>query len=89
MTLRTIVRAAVVPTVFAALPLIAYAVVVRHLADAGASGVVLGAISGDTTAALAETAIALLLRVYTVVVLPAVVVLWIARVAARRVARGR
>ncbi len=56
------------------LPLLAYAALVAMARRSGAATVMMGAVAGSSTGALLTMALALALRLYTVVVLPGVVV---------------
>lgn len=66
-----------VPFLFGALPLALEGALVAWLDEAGAAGVMLGAVSGAPLPAVAATLVALLLRLYCVVALPGLAVLWI------------
>jgi hypothetical protein len=59
------------------LPLFVEAALVAWMRDHGAATVMLGAASGSTPAAIAAMGVALLLRVYTVVALPGMLVAWL------------
>jgi hypothetical protein len=71
--------------IFVVLPLAASWGSVEWLHRTGAAGVMLGATSGASRVLLGATLLALLLRLYTMVVLPGVLTVWIAfRLTARR-----
>jgi hypothetical protein len=84
------------PLLAGVLPLVAQAALVAWMRDHGAATVMLGAAAGSTPAAIAAMAVALALRVYTVVALPGLCVAWlatrawaaVARAAAARAQRG-
>jgi hypothetical protein len=59
------------------LPLLVEAELVAWMRAHGAATVMLGAAAGSTRAAIAAMGVALLLRVYTVVALPGLVVAWL------------
>lgn len=59
------------------LPLLVEAELVDWMRAHGAATVMLGAAAGSTRAAVAAMGVALLLRVYTVVALPGLVVAWL------------
>ena len=69
-------RPALAVLLLAVLPLAAYAALLAWMRAHGAATVMLGASSGSSGAALAAMAAALLLRVYTVVALPGLLVAW-------------
>jgi hypothetical protein len=69
------------------LPLLVEAELVAWMRAHGAATVMLGAAAGSTHAAIAAMAVALLLRVYTVVALPGVLVAWLVTTLAARLMR--
>jgi hypothetical protein len=75
---RSASRALLVPLLLVVLPLAAYALLLAALSHSGAAGVMLGAVSGRSIPAVVSTLAALLLRLYTVVVLPPAIVAWLA-----------
>jgi len=69
-------RPAMALLVLAVIPVAAYLVLVGWMRAHGAATVMLGAASGSSGGAVAAMGAALLLRVYTVVVMPGVLVAW-------------
>ena len=69
-------RSATAALLVGVLPAAAYAALVAWMRGHGAATVMLGAAAGSSGGAIAVMAAALLLRVYTMVVLPGVVVGW-------------
>jgi hypothetical protein len=62
---------------WAVLPLLAYLVLLHGLDRGGGVTVMLGAVSGSSLLALGAMVLALLLRLYTVLVLPALLAGWL------------
>jgi len=87
-----VARRALVPLLFGVCPVIAYVVLVRELAAAGAAGVMLGAVSGTPFEAIAATVVAIALRIYVVVLLPGLcaykLVAWLLLATAKRAGAG-
>ena len=66
------------PLLFGLAPALLGYALVAYLHDAGAAGVMLGAVSGAGLGSVAATLVALLLRLYVVVALPGLTVYWLA-----------
>jgi hypothetical protein len=73
---------------WAVLPVLAYLVLLHGLDRAGGVTVMLGAVSGSSVLALAAMVLALVLRLYTVLVLPAVLAGWLTARLLQRVRSG-
>ncbi len=81
-------RRALIAALLLGAPLVSYAALVGWLERSGAAGLVLGAVSGESSVALVATAAALALRLYTVIVLPGIATAWLVLAGVRRWARG-
>jgi hypothetical protein len=85
---RRITRADVLAlTLAVVLPVLAYMALLARVRTSGAATVMMGAVAGSSGEALATMGLALLLRVYTVVVLPGIVVYAVAVRIVRRASR--
>jgi hypothetical protein len=76
MTRAALQRWALAPLLLVVLPLAGYFSLLAWMRDHGGATVMLGASSGSPAAALVVAGLALLLRVYTVVALPGLLVVW-------------
>lgn len=70
-------RALLPPLLFGLVPVTLERALVWWLHDAGAAGVMLGAVSGASLESVAATLVALLLRLWIVVALPGLTIYWL------------
>jgi len=75
-TRRSLLRLMRLPLLFGVVPVAAYFGALAALGD-DAAGIATGAVANASPAALIATALALLLRLYTVVLLPGICAYWL------------